>query len=114
MAEELFRAACAASPKCDGVIGDRAVEILPDLRHGIYGRRKRDVLQCTTFCAHEVGVRDRAAVETIRMVLAGDLHDLSERGQQGQIPVDGTQADVRKICSNLLVDGVCRWVVVMG
>ena len=46
------------------------------------------------------------AVETVSSSVSGDFHDLAQIGEKCQVPVNGSQADVRKFLPDIHIDGI--------
>lgn len=46
------------------------------------------------------------AVETVSSSVSGDFHDLAQIGEKSQVPVNGSQADVRKFLPDIHIDGI--------
>lgn len=46
------------------------------------------------------------AVETVSSSVSGDFHDLAQIGEKSQVPVNCSQADVRKFLPDIHIDGI--------
>jgi len=46
------------------------------------------------------------AVETVSPSVCGDLHNLAQIREKSQVPVNGSQADVRKFLPDIHIDGI--------
>ena len=59
-----------------------------------------------TFGTDKMMMPGGVAVETVRSSVCGDLHDLAQIREKSQVPVNGSQADVRKFLPDIHIDGI--------
>lgn len=115
LAHKLQRNLCAAlrafSVKVSAVTFDFTVKILFGENIDMFESGHMQIHNAMTAITDKMVVRGRISVKTVRSVPGGKLLDLTDIGEQRQIAVNRTKADVRKFFSDIQINGLCSRVI---
>lgn len=72
------------------------------------------VLDFMAFAADKMIVRSNSSVETVCPVSGGDFYNFPHISQQGKVAINSSEADIRKLFTQICVNGVGGGVVNSG
>ena len=105
-ASVLIDAVPADSVEMRHIILDLARTALLGRLHDAVDTRHIQVHNPMAFGTDKMMMPGGVAVETVSSSVSGDFHDLAQIGEKSQVPVNGSQADVRKFLPDIHIDGI--------